>query len=199
MKTAIISAILLLIGVEAGLAESCHEKFVRILTDQADKGSVKIYVVQDIKGGMKSENYHYSVKTGHWMTEMIKPANMSWSLGYNNTMYTSSNKGKSWKKIRAFDSEKNKVTAVGSLKKNAETTRNPVCGEDKLDGIVHDTIEADYNTLQNFKTENHHKYWVNRKTGFISKAFYRMKGKGFESSTVQIIKPAPGLTLPTPE
>jgi hypothetical protein len=64
---------------------------------------------------------------------------------------------------------------------------------------MHDIVEADYDTPQNFKSENHHKYWVNRKSGFISKATYNIKGKGFESFTTQTSQKAPGLTLPTPK
>ena len=199
MKTAIFSALLFLVSLGPVLAKDCHDKFVRILTDQTDKGPVKIYVIQEIKGGMKMENYHYSVNIGHWMTEMIKPVKMAWTLTYKNTMYTSSNKGKSWKKVRTLDSEQNKANTIASLEKNAKTVRNAICGEEKLDDIIHDTVAADYNTLQSFKTENHHKYWIDRKTGYISKARYKMKGKGFESTTTQTIKPAPGLTLPTPE
>ena len=148
---------------------------------------------------MKSENYHYSVGTDHWMTEMLKPSTMAWSLVYKNTMYTSPNKGKSWKKIRTLDSEQNKKDTTRNLVENAKTTHNAVCSEEELEGIMHDTVEADYKTLQAFKTDNHHKYWISRKTGRVTKAFYKMKGKGFESLTTQIIEPTPGLTLPTPE
>lgn len=199
MRPAIAAAALLLASVQPGLSETCHETFVRHMIGGNDKGPVKIHVVQDIVGGSKSTNHFFQMSTGHWMTQMIDPANQPWTLTYNNTMYTSADKGKSWKKIRSFESQAQGEIALKNRKENAKTVKNAACGEEVLDGVMHDVVEAEFNTLQNFATENHFKYWVNRDTGWISKADYRMKGKGFESFSTQIIEAAPDLTLPTPE
>ncbi len=198
MKTAFYSALLILLSFTPTLAESCKDKFIRVLTDQSDKGPTKIHVTQEIKGGAKTTNYHYSLNEGHWMSEMITPANMAWTLVHNNTMYMSTDKGKSWKKVRDMNSNQNKKAAVANLKANAKTAKNAKCGKEELNGVMHETVEADYETLQNFKSENHNKYWINPKTGYISKAFYKMKAKNFESATTQLIEPAPKLTLPKP-
>ena len=82
---------------------------------------------------------------------------------------------------------------------NAQTARNAICGEEDLDGTVRLVVEADYDTVSGFKTENHFKYWLDRETGFVVKSTYAMKGEGFESFTTQLVEKAPDLTLPDPE
>ncbi len=64
----------------------------------------------------------------------------------------------------------------------------------RIDGVMYEVIEADFDTLQNFKTENHFKYWVNPETRWIFKATYKMKGSGFESFTTQFPEAVPDLT-----
>ena len=188
-----------LISAGSAFADDCRDRFIKLLTVGNDEGPVKIHVTQEIKGAPASKNVFYQVTTGHWMTEMVEPATQDWVLTYDNTMYTSSDKGESWKKIRTLDSENNEEVARKNLTENSATTRNAVCGQEEVDGVLHDTVEADYDTLQNFKTENHFKYWVHPETGWITKATYLVKGQGFESFTTQLPTPAPGLELPTPE
>jgi hypothetical protein len=190
MKRTLIVSALLLASASPGLAETCQEKFANLLINGNGEGPVKIHLIQDIKGSKPSTNDFFMVSNGHWMTKMIEPAS-GWVLGYNNTMFQSVNEGKTWKKVRDFDSEKNHNNTIKDLEENSKTARNAACGEAEIDGVMHDIVEADYDTFQNFKSENHHKYWVNRKTGFISKATYNIKGKGFESFTTQTSQKAP--------
>lgn len=198
MKSFAVAAILISASSISALAESCHEKFVRLMVDGNGAEPAKIHVTQEIKGGATSINYFYQAGDGHWMTEMIEPANQDWVLTYDNTMFTSSDKGTSWKKLRTLDGGQPDA-ARKNREENATTTKNAACGAEDLNGVAHETVEADFETLQNFKTENHYKYWVNRETGKITKATYQMKGSGFESFTTQLIEPAPGLELPTPK
>ena len=199
MKPALAAIVLIFVSALTAQAETCHEKFVRLMVDGNDDQPVKIHVVQESKGAKPSTNEFFLQTTGHWMTKMIDPANQPWVLTYNNTMYTSADEGKSWAKIRAVDSAQNAASGLRDRQENAQTVSNAVCGEEVLDGVAHDTVEADFKTLQNFKTENHYKYWVNRETGWISKATYQTKGEGYEGFTTQVIEPAPELSLPTPE
>ena len=199
MRSTIAAIAIFIASTGSGFAETCHDKFVRLLIDGNEDGPVKIHAVQEIKGGMTSTNNFFQVSIGHWMTQMIEPANQPWTLAHNNVMYTSADEGKTWQKIRTMDSGQNKDASIKAQQENAETVKNAACGEEELDGVMHDTVEADFNILQNFKSENHYKYWVNRETGWISQATYDLKGQGFESFTTQVIESAPDLTLPTPE
>ncbi len=199
MRAAVAAIAILLVSVHPGLSETCHEKFVRLMVGGNSDQPVKIHVTQAQKGAKPSTNNFFQQSPGHWMTQMIEPANQPWVLTHNNTMFTSADEGKSWQKIRTLDSEHNDENARNDRRKNAETVRNAVCGEEALDGVAHETVEADFNTLQSYKTENHYKYWVNRETGWISKATYRTKGEGYEGVSTQLIVAAPELSLPTPE
>jgi len=190
--------LLLALPAESTLAETCEERFVHLLVDGNDEGAVKIHATQEIKGGPTTKNWFLQVSPGHWMSEPIEPPGQPWVLTYDNAMYTSTDGGKSWTKLRDTDSAGDAATSKANLRENAKTTRNAVCGEETVDGNAYETVEADYDTLQNFKTENHFKYWVEPASGFIARATYAMKGNGFESFTTQLIERAPGLTLPTP-
>lgn len=177
-------------------AETCREHFVRLLVEGNGDGAVKIHVTQEIKGAPASQNWFYQQQPGHWMTEVIEPAGQPWVLTHDDVMYTSSDKGESWSKIRDLDSDPDAARA--QIEENAQTARNEVCGNEELDGVAYDTVEADYDSLQGFKSENHHKYWVHPETGFIARAFYHLKSENFESMTTQLIEAAPDLDLPTP-
>lgn len=189
---------LLVVSVAPSLAESCQDRFVRLMMDGNGNEPVKIHVTQEITGAPASRNIFYRLSPAHWMTEMVEPAGMPWTLEYANVMYTSADGGKTWTKVREMDSQKDDDVARAAREENAKTVRNAVCGEEAIDGVMHDVVEADYDTLQAFKTENHFKYWIARDSGFIVKAVYAMKGNGFESRSTQRIERAPDLTLPTP-
>jgi len=199
MRTVTAAIVLSLAAVQPGVAETCQERFTRLLIDGNGDDPVKIHVTQEIKGGATSKNYFYQRVPGHWMTEMIEPADQDWALTHDNVLYTSSDKGKSWKKARAVDSAATAKASKESLMESAKTVTNAACGQEELDGATYDTVEADFETLRGFKTKNHYKYWVDPASGYISKATYDVKAKGFESFTTQLVAPAPDLTLPTPE
>ncbi len=190
---------MLICTLEVASAKSCREKFVELLTKGNAEGPVKIHATQEIVGGPTTTNYFYQLETGHWMTEMIEPANQAWVLTYNDTMFTSNDKGETWQKLRELDSSANAENTNQNLLENAATTREEVCGSEEIDGVTYSTVEATYDHLQNFKTENRHKYWVDPDTGWIARAYYHIKATGFESKTTQLISKAPDLQLPKPE
>ena len=195
-KPVIVAALLASAAAFPASAETCREQFIRLLVEGNGDGAVKIHVTQEIKGAPASQNWFYQQMPGHWMTEMIEPAGQPWVLTHNDIMYTSSDNGESWTKLRALDSDPDAARA--QMEENAQTARNEICGNEELDGVAYDTVEADYDSLQGFKSENHHKYWVHPGTGFIAKAVYNLKAANFESTTTQLIEVAPDLDLPTP-
>ena len=174
-------------------ADPCLDRFVALLLGGNDSGPVKIHVTQEIKGGATSTNWSYFVAPDNWMTEMIEPSGQPLVLAHKNVLYTSADAGKTWTKVRELDDP---ALARPALIEDSKTARNAVCGEEDLDGIVREVVEADYDSLGSFKTENHFKYWIDRETGFVVKSTYAMKGEGFESFTTQLPEKAPDLTLP---
>lgn len=197
MKRAI-AALLLIAFTQPLHAESCKEKFARLLSDVSSKGPVRIHLTQSIKGGMTSTNYNYQTGDGDWMTEMIDPKNMQWSLVRNNVLYSSSDQGKTWKKIRVMDDAMSNDDVKKVQEEAASTATNEKCGSEELDGVMHETVEADYSNLK-YKTEHHQKYWVDPKSGWITKTTMETKQGAFESSVIQIIEKAPDLSLPSPK
>ncbi|MEG6507482.1 hypothetical protein V6C03_00685 [Methyloligella sp. 2.7D] len=193
-----LAALLLLVSVTPSAAEDCRETFIRLLTDQSDKGPVKVHVTQAIKGGPSTTNYNYQLGPGHWMTEMIEPAAGQWTLVYDNVMYSSTDKGKSWTEVRTLDSGQRAEDGQKHLEEAAATAANEACRDEEFDGVMHQVVEADYDYPQ-FGTKHHQVYWVNPETGWITKSVTTTVQSGFESTTTQLIEAAPDLELPMPE
>ena len=198
MKTSFAIIALLLVSAQSAQSEICRDKFIHFMTEYKGFFPVKNHIVSKPKGGKASTNKFYMTKIGHWMTEMITPPS-PWTLAYNNTMYTSSDKGKTWKKVRTMDSAKNNENTKRDQLKNAETVKNAKCGEEEYKGVMHDTVEAEYSYLQFASAKIISKYWVDRKTGYVAKNTSDLNSKSYSSFTTQETEPAPGLVLPTPE
>lgn len=98
MKRTTSLAVLCLLVAGPALAETCHEKFVRVYTDRNEKGPTKIVVIQEVKGAKPTKTHNYSDGTGDWMTESVEPVDMAWSMVRGQVMYTSTDQGKTWKK-----------------------------------------------------------------------------------------------------
>jgi hypothetical protein len=75
---------------------------------------VKVTVTQQVKGAPATRNINYQAAPGHWMTEMIEPAN-----GH------------------ADQSRRN-------MEEAAATVKDAACGTKAIDGVTHNTVEATY-------------------------------------------------------
>lgn len=197
MKTALAALVITGLSASSALAETCEEKFVQLMTDRTAKEPTKIHVTQKIKGGTKTVNWNYQDGKGNWLTEMIEPANAQWSMGLDNVLYSSTDKGKTWAKVR--DMEANNEAHQKSLAERAKTVENAVCGEEELDGVMHEVVEADYQMQGSFTADIHDKFWVDPQSGYVPRLETTMKSSAFESFIVQRLEPAPGLTFPDPE
>lgn len=197
MKNTAIVFSLLAASVQPALAESCKDKFVALMVLGNKNQPAKTHIVTQV-GNLTSENEFWFKSADHYMTVVSKPSSQ-WVLGYNNTLYFSLDEGKNWKKLRTMDTAANAKAAIASAKKNAKTATNAKCGKEKHNGKEHDTVEADFKSGAALKTANHYKFWVNRETGRIAKAFYKITSAKSVQTTTQTITPAPDLKLPTPE
>ncbi|MCG6859303.1 MAG: hypothetical protein LJE67_14685 [Salaquimonas sp.] len=197
MKNVLVAAVLLA-SVQPCLAETCQEKFVRVMTERNSSSEpVRIHVTQEIVGGMKSANWNLQDGKGNWRTEMIDPETMPWSMVVDNVLYSSSDKGATWKKEREMDTGASPETVAAMLAERAKSVRDAECGEEELDGAMYETVAAGYDMNGGYEVQD--KYWINPDTGFIPKLVTKMKGSGFESLSTQLIEPAPGLEITKPE
>lgn len=198
MKRFGIVTVMLVAFAQSGQAETCRDKFIRLTEIGNGETPAKIHITTQMKKGGSSKNDFWFVSSDHYMT-IVPGAKPQWVLTYNNTMYMSLDEGKSWKKIRTLDSKQNKDTTRKHQAENAKTVKNAVCGKEDIDGVMHETVEADITILQNINTDYHNKYWLDPKTGQAVKVVYDSKSKTYPSITTQIIERAPGLTLPMPK
>ena len=197
MKTPFYVLIILLAGIQSTLADECKDQFIRLMTDRTTKEPTKVLLTQQIKGGAKTVNWNYQDGKGNWLTQMVVPANVPWSLGLDDALYTSADKGQTWSKVRDMSSE-NEAHQT-SLDERAATVENAQCADAELDGVMHRTVEADYKMLGSFEADIHDKFWVNSETGYVPRLETKMKSTVFESFIIQELEPAPDLVMPTPE
>jgi len=197
MKTSIFAVIILFAGMQGAIAEVCEEKFIRLMTDRTTNEPTKIFVTQEIKGGAKTVNWNYQDGKGNWLTEMVEPASAQWSMGLDNVLYSSADKGKTWTKVRDMDAQND--AHQKSLDERAATIENAVCKEADIDSVIYETVEADYKMLGSFEADIHDKFWVNPSSGYVSRLETTMKNTAFESFIVQVLEPAPNFVFPVPK
>jgi len=197
MKTFYVAMILTAVAAPAAFAETCEEKFIRLMTDRTTSEPTKIHVTQAIKGGAKTVNWNFQDGKGNWRSEMIEPANGMFSMAVDNVLYSSLDGGKSWQKVREM--EEQNAAHDESLKERAKTVENAVCSEEELDGVTHEVVEADYKMLGSFNADIHDKFWVNPETGYVPRLETTMTSTTFESFIVQLLEPAPDLVISKPE
>ena len=181
------------------LADDCRDRVVKLVIDSMTVKPSQGHLTSEIKGGQSTENTFEIAAWDHMLFKSIKPANAPWTLTYKGAMYQSSDAGKSWRKVHSFDAKEQRAIQVKNVTAQANSARNAVCGEEALNGVMHDVLEADMTYPKPRSFDIHSKYWVNRNTGFVSKAVSRMSSKNFESVTTQTWMPAEGLVLPLPK
>lgn len=173
-------------------ADDCADRLSALLVDRTEKGPVTIHVTQEIKGSPPSRNITRRIAHGHWMTEMVEPATMPWSLAFDGALYASFDRGESWSKLRDLE----------PAEKALPDTNAPVpdltdvhCGSETIDGIAYETVSGSYAVSG---MEIGQTFWINPTSSWVARSVMRLRQADFESVTTQVIEPAPGLGLPTP-
>jgi hypothetical protein len=153
----------------------------------------------EMKGAPAMVSEYLLAGPSHGLHKPVSPPSPSWTLTTPGAMFQSTDGGKTWKKVRTFDAAAQKAQTEKTVAAQAQSITEAVCGNEPIDGVAHDKLEA---TITNpppgeFKMRN--TYWMNSETGFISKTIMRVVSGGPKSVTTQEWTPAPGLKLPKPE
>lgn len=179
-------------------AGECRDRFMEITSDTTPKGPVKMSVTSNFNDTFIMKSNYFEFELDHWMNEGLEPKGMPFTLAYNHAMYNSYDKGKTWKKVDGLDAEKARRESVILLVDELKSTNNAVCGEEEIDGVIYDWVEADYSSLQFENTKYYKKYWIERKTGWLAKIRNKIITKNDTNLVIRIIEKAPDLTLPKP-
>lgn len=195
----IMGSALLVLAPTPGHAQDCAARFVELMigTQKFDQ-KYKLDITQEMKGGPKTVGVSYMIDAENWLSMTLDPPNIDWSLARDNVLYVSSDKGKSWKKVRVLDEQSSQEAVLKDQIENSKTVRDAQCGTEDFNGAAHETVEATYDTLQNFKFATRVKYWLDPVTARPVKATFDMKGEGFENFSTQLISIVPDYELPVP-
>ena len=200
MRKAVVTSLVLLASIRPGLAEDCGEKLSRLMIEWLEpRAPATAMMTVETKGQPTTRNEFLHLDWDKYMVKTVEPAGGPWYLTLEGTTYQSSDGGQSWTKAYSFDHNDTRAKSDESVKQQASTIENAVCGEEDLGGVKHETIEADMTSTTNTVVHIHAKYWINPDNGFVTKATSRMTMEGFENFTIQEWTAAPDLTLPSPE
>ena len=192
-----ICAGLMLIACAApALAEDCAERFARlhVMWYEVPMSGISRNT-SETKGQPKQENEFQFAGPGHYLLKMIDPAG-GWLLTHDGTTWQSTDEGASWKKLYSFDQEDTWQKGLETVKQQASTVRNAVCGEDVIDGETVDTLEADMTNTINATYEIHDKYWVRRSDERAVRTETLTTGLGPDTFFTQTWTKVPDLTIP---
>lgn len=200
MRKAIATAFILLVSARPGLAEDCGEKLSRLLVEWLEpRAPASAMMTVETKGQPTTKNEFLHLDWDRYMVKTIEPAGGPWYLTLDGTTWQSADAGKTWVKAYSFDKDDTRAKGNEITRQQAGTVENAVCGGEELDGVMHETIEADMTNTTNMVFHIHSKYWINPDNGFVTRTTTRMTSDNFDSFTTQDWTPAPDLALPSPE
>lgn len=145
-------------------------------------------------GGKQVESEYTYLGPDHGMYRPINPATGMWVLSWKNARYSSTDGGKTWKRISSRDPASERAEGIKIHKKLIASARNHACGQETIEGVVHDRYAVDVDE----PSVSHNTYWISRKTGKATKSTFVTKAGGRDYITTQYWKPAGETQLPKP-
>lgn len=189
------TALLLPVPVSADL---CRESFVKAMSRPLDGQASKSILTTVTSGEKPMINLHFSNGSGDWMSQVLDPPSIPWSLQIDSVLYASSDKGTSWKRVREMNDPEHKPEVILKQQEEAaRAARNLTCGFEDIDGIRHEKFEADL-VYPQMNMATRQTLWVHPDLRRTTKAHSIMRMPGMETAVTQIIEYLPGLILPKP-
>jgi hypothetical protein len=178
-------------------AEACRERFVRYLVGTPDgpPGQARIVIQM---GPTSFENEFLFLSQDHNLYRPIRPAGQPWILVHDGARHQSTDQGRTWSRLQSFDRLEARAQAVAAVRAQAETAKDVRCGEEQLDGVMHDTFEATLAVPGGDGAESRNRYWVARGTAAATRTISTSSMDGMTMVTTQDWKPSSQLTLPKP-
>ena len=197
-RLASVCAVTMLAALGGAKADACRETFVKALINPPQKGAHKSHISTVAAGQKPMLNIHYGAANGDWMSEMIDPPTMPWSLAVGKVLYASYDKGKSWKKMRDLNDPGHSPDAARKqAEETASTVANAVCDAEEIDGRPHDRIAADL-AYPGMNATVRQTLWLDRETRKVRRAHQIIRASGFETVMTENIEYLKELTLPKP-
>ncbi len=197
LNLAACAAILMLTG-QSATADPCRVAFMKVKTDIKPASATRSRIVSLTNGKNPSTAMHLNNGSGDWMSYPTDPPNGPWSLQVGKVLYVSSDQGKTWTKARDMNDPGHDPDVVRKeVADAAAAAENLTCGTDEMDGLRHETFEADVNyPKMNMKARE--KLWLHPETRRVVKSRIIMRMSGMEVETTQFTEYLPELGLPKP-
>jgi hypothetical protein len=189
---------LLAFSAQSARADACRDAFMKVKTISKPAMASKSRIISLTQGQQPNTTHHFSNGAGDWMTQGVNQPNTPWSLEVGKVLYSSSDRGKTWKKERDMNDAGHDPEAVRKQVADASAAAtNLICGSEEMDGLRHETFEADI-AFPQMNMTTREKLWLHPETGRVVKAHTIMRTGGMEITTTQFIEYLSELTLPKP-
>ena len=201
MKIALVAATLLLalllVLAQQSTAQTCHEKFVDLVVNGYGDKPLTIHVEKKSPNSKNEQGRILYLSPTKFMA-ISDDQPKQWSLRSGNAVHVSKDEGKSWKKLQFFKKSQDYKSKLKAAKQEAsKNTHNAACKEEKYNGVLHDTIEADLIFDPSWDKGTHSKYWITRDTKDIAKQTVLINSNNHFSTLV--MESTPDITLPMPK
>lgn len=185
--------------IQPAYAETCREQFIRIFApSEKSQKSLRSYNTATTNGENEQKFNLFSIGDNHILSQALVPA-APWSLIYNQQMFISNDKGKSWIKVRDLPDNELDEAALAAKTTGLAKIGNEECGTDTYEGKETNTIQADLDVTPEAPFKTTVKFWMDTETGNMLKSTTRTIMPGADHFVTQIIEQAPDLVLPTPD
>jgi hypothetical protein len=196
-----LTALVLAIAAASGpaIGDDCKARFVKVMTDRSQAGASRSHFTTVTSGQKPMVSINHKAANGDWMTEMVEPAGIPWSLGVGTVLYASTDKGRSWTKVRDMTDPGHDPEAVRRDVADAvAAATNVVCGTEELGGARHEKLEADVAYPKMGMTVRQ-ALWVHADTRRVMKSWQRLRMGGTETEITETLEHLPELMLPRPQ
>ena len=199
MKVIYSTLAILLSAIHPSYAETCREHFIRIFVpDENSQKPFRSYNTSTTNGASEQKFNIFSTNANHVLSQALVPE-APWSLIYQNKMYISNDKGKSWIKVRELPEKTNDEAARLAKAQAIAKIGNEECQNENYEGEEVLTVQADLDITPEAPFKTTLKFWIDKETGGFFKSTTRTEVNGSTHFVTQIIEQAPDLVLPTPE
>ncbi|MEO0636604.1 MAG: hypothetical protein AAFY73_08145 [Pseudomonadota bacterium] len=171
-------------GAASASESTCLERWARHYVGVPQTERFQYETEQTIKNGPTMRTVFRQIDSTHWMTEAVDPDSLAWTLSHSGTMFTSSDKGKTWSVLRTIDEAEN-AAGRKRYEEQAKSATDAICDQETVDGVTYERLAANFMSEIGLKTQNRFTYWVDEATGQVMISRYETEAESFSSVTVQ--------------
>jgi len=177
-------------------ADECDSLFLRLMTEGNPEVPVVIEVTQSFNGAPPTVTRHSADASGDWLSEVIEPASLPWSMQRGEVMYSSSDGGLTWSELGRFTAEQ-RDAARETLRQEADTRHDVTCSTDTRESVEYQLVEGRYTANSQQDAQMFLRYWLET-DGWIARHEMQVRAAAYDLDVTQVLRRVDQVVLPQP-